>query len=51
MAVKHHLVYHSHHAVMCGVPGNIMKIVVRVKSSTDGRCKVGTLGHVTLFAS
>ena len=51
MTVKHHLVYHSHHAVMWGVPGNIMKIVVRVKSSTDGRCKVGTLGHVTLFAS
>src|ERR1700742_2706178 len=51
MTVKHHLVYHSHHAVMWGVPGNIMKIVVRVQSSTDGRCKVGTLGHVTLFAS
>ena len=51
MTVKHHLVYHSHHAVMWGVPGNIMKIVVRVKSSTDPRCKVGTLGHVTLFAS
>jgi hypothetical protein len=28
-----------------------MKIVVRVKSSTDPRCKVGTLGRVTLFAS
>ena len=51
MTVKHHLVYHSHHAVKWGVPGNIMKIVVRVKSSTDPRCKVGTLGHVTLFAS
>ncbi len=45
------LVHHSHHAVMWGVPGNIMKIVVRVKSSTDPRCKVGTLGDVTLFAS
>ena len=51
MTVKHHLVYHSHHAVRWGVPGNIMKIVVRVKSSTDPRCKVGTFGHVTLFAS
>jgi hypothetical protein len=28
-----------------------MKIVVRVKSSTDSRCTVGTLGHATLFAS
>ena len=51
MTVERHLVYHSHHAVVWGVPGNIMKIVVRVQSSTDQRCKVGTLGHVTLFAS
>ena len=51
MTVEHHLVYHSHYAVMWGVPGNIMKIIVRVKSSTDRRCKVGTLGHVTLFGS
>ncbi len=51
MSVKRHLVYHSHHAVMWGVPGNIMKIVVRVQSSTDPRCTVGTLGRVTLFAS
>ena len=51
MTVKHHLVYHSHHAVMWGVPGNIMKIIVRVQSSTDPQCKVGTIGHVTLFAS
>jgi hypothetical protein len=51
MTVKRHLVYHSHHAVMWGVPGNVMKIVVRVRSSTDPRCEVGTVGHVTLFAS
>ncbi len=51
MTVKRHLVYHSHHAVMWGVPGNIMKIIVRVRSSTDPRCEVGTIGHVTLFAS
>ena len=51
MTVEHHLVYHSHHAVMWGVPGNIMKIIVRVKSSTDRRCKVGTKGRATLFAS
>lgn len=51
MTVRHHLVYHSHHAVMWGVPGNVMKIVVRVQSSTDPRCAVGTIGHVTLFAS
>ncbi len=51
MTVEHHLVYHSHYAVMWGYPGNIMKIVVRVQSSTDPRCEVGTLGRATLFAS
>jgi hypothetical protein len=51
MSVEHHLVYHSHHARMWGVPGNIMKIIVRVRSSTDPRCAVGTVGRVTLFAS
>jgi hypothetical protein len=51
MTVEHHMVYHSHYAVMWGVPGNVMKIIVRVRSSTDRRCKVGTLGRVTLFAS
>jgi hypothetical protein len=51
MTVKRHLDYHSHYANLWGYPGNIMKITVRVKSSTDPRCAVGTIGHVTLFAS
>lgn len=51
MTVEHHLIYHSHYAVRWGFPGNLMKIIVRVKSSTDPACKVGTLGHATLFAS
>ena len=51
MTVEHHLVYHSHHAVMWGFPGNIMKIIVRVQSSTDPKCKAGTHGRATLFAS
>ena len=51
LTVEHHLVYHSHHAVMWGYPGNIMKIIVRVRSSTDPQCAIGTVGHVTLFAS
>ncbi len=51
MTVQHHLVYHSHYAQMWGFPGNIMKINVRVTSSTDPGCQVGTIGHVTLFAS
>jgi hypothetical protein len=51
MTVKRHLGYHSHYANMWGYPGNIMKITVRVKSSTNASCAAGTIGHVTLFAS
>jgi hypothetical protein len=51
MSVRHHLVYHSHHAVMWGYPGNIMKIRVRVRRSRDPHCAVGTRGRATLFAS
>jgi len=51
MTVEHHLVYHSHYAVMWGFPGNVMKIVVRVRASNDPRCKAGTVGRATLFAS
>jgi hypothetical protein len=51
MTVEHHLIYHSHYATMWGYPGNVMKIVVDVRASNDPRCKAGTIGHATLFAS
>jgi hypothetical protein len=51
MSVAHHLVYHSHYAMMWGYPGNIMKIKVRVTRSTDRACAVGTIGRATLYAS
>jgi hypothetical protein len=51
MTVQRHLIYHSHRAVLWGVPGNIMIINVRVQSTTDPGCTVGTIGRVTLFAS
>jgi hypothetical protein len=51
MTVEHHLDYHSHYAVMWGFPGNIMKITLLVRASNDRRCKVGTVGRATLFAS
>jgi hypothetical protein len=51
MTVEHHLVYHSHYAVMWGFPGNIMKIILRVRASNDPKCEVGTVGRATLFAS
>ncbi len=51
MTVEHHLVYHSHVAVMWGFPGNIMKIIVRVQATNDPKCALGTVGRATLFAS
>lgn len=51
MRVERHLVYHSHYATMWGYPGNIIKIKVRVTSSSDPRCTVGTVGRATLYAS
>ena len=45
------LIFTSHDAVMFGVPGNLIKMGVRVKSSTDPMCAVGTRGKVTMFAS
>jgi hypothetical protein len=51
VAVKRHVIEESHHAVVFGVPGNIMKVHARVKSSTDPSCRVGTVGVVTIFAS
>jgi hypothetical protein len=51
MTVEHHLVYHSYYAVMWGFPGNIMKIILRVRASNDPKCQVGTVGRATLFAS
>jgi len=45
------IIYHSHYAKMWGYPGNLIKAVVKVTSSTDPKCKVGTRGHVTMYAS
>jgi hypothetical protein len=43
--------HYSHTAVMWGYPGNLVKLDVRVKQSTDPSCPVGTTGLVTIFAS
>jgi hypothetical protein len=51
MTVEHHLLYHSHVAVMWGYPGNLMKIRVHVRASDDPKCEVGTVGRAILFAS
>ena len=49
--VLRHMDYHSHYAYMWGYEGNIMKIHIRVTSSSDKLCKVGTIGRMTLFGS
>ncbi len=51
MTVRPRLLRHSHVAMMWGYPGNLIVFTVRVRSSTDPRCQVGTLGRVTLFGS
>lgn len=45
------MLYHSHAAVMWGYPGNLIKTRIKVLSSTDARCKVGTKGLMTMYAS
>ena len=51
VSVQHHLVYHSHYSMMWGFPGNIIKIKMRVTSSNDPNCPIGTVGRATLYAS
>jgi hypothetical protein len=51
LAVDRRVLYESHYAYMFGVEGNIMKIGVRVRSSSDRACAVGTPGTATIFAS
>jgi hypothetical protein len=51
LSVDNHLVKAVHGFVKFGKPGNIMTIDVRVKSSTDTMCKVGTPGVVSIFAA
>jgi hypothetical protein len=51
LSVDRHLVYYSHTARRWGYPGNLVKLSVRVKQSTDPNCPVGTTGLVTIFAS
>ncbi len=51
LSIGYRVIHTSHHAVMFGVEGNIMRIHVHVKASTDAKCPAGTPGEVTIFAS
>jgi hypothetical protein len=45
------IIYHTHHAVLYGSPGNLIKAHVRVISSTDASCKVNSTGVMTMYGS
>jgi hypothetical protein len=51
LAVARHAISHSHYAYMFGYEGNSETLAVKVQRSTDPKCKVGTRGRVTIFAS
>ena len=51
LSIGHRMVYYSHTATLWGFPGNLVKLAVRVRQSTDPNCPVGTTGLVTIFAS
>ncbi len=51
LSVGSKALYASHHATMFGVAGNVVKLAVTVKTSTDPACAVKTKGRVTIFAS
>ena len=45
------IVSHTHYGEMWGYPGNLIKVQVKVTSSTDKRCRVGTVGLMTMYGS
>lgn len=51
LSVGPRVLYASHHAVMFGVPGNIVRAGTRVTRTSDPNCPVGTRGQLTVFAS
>jgi hypothetical protein len=51
ITVGPHITSHSHVAVMWGYPGNLIKTSLTVTASTDPACTVGTVGHITMYAS
>jgi hypothetical protein len=51
VSVGPHISYQSRVARMWGYPGNEIKTSLKVISSTDPQCKVGTRGRVVMYAS
>ena len=46
-----HVVSHTHYGKPFGHLGNLMSVQVKVTSSTDKNCKVGTTGTMTVNAT
>jgi hypothetical protein len=46
-----HVISHTHTAMLFGHLGNLMEVDVKITSSTDKKCKVGTIGHMTVDAT
>jgi hypothetical protein len=45
------ILFHTHHAMMWGYPGNEVRTHIVVRTSTDPTCTVGTRGTMTMYAS
>ncbi len=46
-----HVLYHTHQGTLGGHLGNLMRVDVKVSSSTDKKCKTGTVGRMTVEAT
>ena len=46
-----HVISHTHHGTLGGHLGNLMTVDLKVRSSTDRNCKVGTIGRMTVEAT
>jgi len=46
-----HVITHTHTAKLFGHLGNLMEVTVKVTSSTDKKCSVGTVGEMTVDAT
>ena len=51
IAVGPKITSQSHYAMKWGYEGNLVKTSLTVTSSTDPACPVGTVGHITMYAS
>ncbi len=51
LAPESPIIFHTHVAELWGYPGNEIRTHVKVTSSSDASCTVGTVGLMTMYAS